>query len=81
MDILDRSVARTPPATKIEIVGYALVAVGYVVMTLGILEIGGLFNVVLGVVAAWAGCVLMFLGEERREFDEEAEFRRELEDL
>ena len=81
MDILDRSVARTPPATKIEIVGYALVAVGYVVMTLGILEIGGLFNVVLGLAAAWVGCVLMFLGEERREFDEEAEFRRELEDL
>jgi len=81
MDILDRSVARTPPATKIEIVGYALVAVGYVVMTLGILEIGGLFNVVLGLAVAWAGCVLMFLGEERREFDEEAEFRRELEDL
>jgi hypothetical protein len=25
--------------------------------------------------------VLMFLGEERREFDEEAEFRRELEEL
>jgi len=50
-------------------------------MTLGILEIGGLFNVVLGLAAAWAGCVLMFLGEERREFDEEAEFRRELEDL
>lgn len=81
MDTLDRSVARTPPATKIEIVGYALVAVGYVVMTLGILEIGGLFNVVLGLAVAWTGCVLMFLGEERREFDEEAEFRRELEDL
>jgi hypothetical protein len=81
MDTLDRSVTRTPPATKTEIVGYALVAVGYVVMTLGILEIGGLFNVVLGLAAAWAGCVLMFLGEERREFDEEAEFRRELEDL
>ena len=81
MDTLDRSIARTPPATKIEIVGYAMVAVGYVVMTLGILEIGGLFNVVLGLAVAWAGCVLMFLGEERREFDEEAEFRRELEDL
>ena len=81
MDTLDRSIARTPPATKIEIVGYAQVAVRYVVMTLGMHEIGGLFNVVLGLAAAWAGCVLMFLGEERREFDEEAEFRRELEDL
>ena len=81
METLNRSIARTPPATKIELVGYVLVAVGYVVITLGILEIGGLFNVVLGLAAAWAGCVLMFLGEERREFDEEAEFRRELEEL
>ena len=76
MDTLNRSVARTPPATKIEIAGYVLVAVGYVVMTLGILEIGGLFNIGIGFAVAWAGCVLMFLGEERREFDEEAEFRR-----
>ena len=40
MDTLNRSVARTPPATKLEIVGYVMVAVGYVVMTLGIIEIG-----------------------------------------
>jgi len=40
MDTLNRSVARTPPATKLEIVGYVMVAVGYVVMTLGIVEIG-----------------------------------------
>jgi hypothetical protein len=81
MDTLNRSVARTPPATKLEIVGYLMVAVGYVVMTLGIIEIGGLRNVVLGLAVAWAGCVVMFLGEERREFDEEAEFRRQLEEL
>ena len=81
MDILDRSVSRTPPATKLELAGYVLVAVGYVVMTLGILEIGGLFNVALGFALAWGGCVLMFVGEGRREFDEEAEFRRQLEEL
>lgn len=81
MDTLNRSVARTPPATKLEIVGYVMVAVGYVVMTLGIVEIGGLRNVVLGLAVAWVGCVVMFLGEERREFDEEAEFRRQLEEL
>ena len=81
MDTLNRSVERTPPATKLEIVGYVMVAVGYVVMALGIVEIGGLRNVVLGLAAAWAGCVVMFLGEERREFDEEAEFRRQLEEL
>jgi hypothetical protein len=81
MDTLNRSIARTPPATKLEIVGYAMVAIGYVLMTLGIVEIGGLLNVALGLAAAWAGGVVMFLGEERREFDEEAEFRRQLEEL
>ena len=70
MDTLNRSVARNTSATKLEIVGYVMVAVGYVVMALGIVEIGGLRNVVLGLAAAWAGCVVMFLGEERREFDE-----------
>jgi hypothetical protein len=58
-----------------------VVAVGYVVMTLGILEIGGLFNVVLGFFGAWAGCVLMFAREETREFEEEAEFRQQLDEL
>ena len=81
MDTLNRSVARTPPATKLEIVGYVMVTLGYVVMALGIVEIGGLRNVVLGLAVAWVGCVVMFLGEERREFDEEAEFRRQLEEL
>ena len=81
MDTLNRSVARTPPATKLEIAGYVMVGVGYVVMALGIVEIGGLRNVVLGLAVAWVGCVVMFLGEERREFDEEAEFRRQLEEL
>jgi hypothetical protein len=81
MDTLDRSVARTPPATKLELAGYVLVAIGYVVMTLGILEIGGVFNVVLGLAVAWAGCVLMFVGEGRREFEEEAEFRKQLDEL
>jgi hypothetical protein len=41
----DRLVSRTATAGKIDRTGLALVAAGYVVMTLGILEIGGLFNV------------------------------------
>lgn len=32
------------------------------VMTLGILEIGGLFHVVCGMVIAWDGCLLVFAG-------------------
>ena len=62
-------------------VGYTLVAVGYAVMTLGILEVGGLFNVVVGFSVAWTGCVLMFVGEGRRESDDVAEFRRQLDEL
>lgn len=32
------------------------------VMTLGILEIGGLFHVVCVMVIAWGGCLLVFAG-------------------
>ena len=81
MDTLDRSPARTTPSKRVENVGYALVAVGYAVMTLGILEIGGLFNVVVGLAGAWTGCVLMFLGEGRRDSDDMAEFRKQLDEL
>jgi hypothetical protein len=77
----DRLESRPAPAGKIDRTGFALVAAGYVVMTLGILEIGGLFNVVLGFYGAWGGCVLMFAREGRREFEEEAEIRRELDEL
>jgi hypothetical protein len=81
VDTRNRSVSRTAPTGKIDRIGLSLVAAGYVVMTLGILEIGGLFNVVLGFYGAWGGCVLMFAQEGRREFEEEAEFRRELDEL
>ncbi len=81
MDTLDRSPARTTPSKRVENVGYTLVAVGYAVMTLGILEVGGLFNVVVGLAGAWTGCVLMFMGEGRRESDDVAEFRRQLDEL
>jgi hypothetical protein len=81
MDTRDRSVSRSAPAGKIDRIGLSLVAAGYVVMTLGILEIGGLFNVVLGFYGAWGGCVFMFAREGRPESEEEAEFRRELDEL
>ena len=81
MDTLDRSPTRTTPSKRVENVGYALVAVGYAVMTLGILEVGGLFNVVVGLAVAWTGCVMMFLGEGRRDSDDVAEFRKQLDEL
>jgi hypothetical protein len=69
------------PSKRVENVGQALVAVGYAVMTLGILEIGGVFNIVVGLAGAWTGCLLMFVGEGRRESDDVAEFRKELDEL
>jgi len=74
-------VSTTAPAGTIERAGFVGVVVGYVLITLGILEIGDLFNVLLGLLATSAGCVLMFAREERREFEEEAEFRRQLDEL
>lgn len=50
-------------------------------MTLGILEFGGLFNVVCGMVIAWGGCLLMFAGEVKRRSEEEAEFKKLIEEL
>jgi len=81
MDTLDRSPARTTPSKRVENLGYALVAGGYVLMTLGILEIGGLFNVVVGFAGAWTGCLSMFVGEGRRESDDVAEFKKQLDEL
>ena len=81
MDTLDRSPIRTTPSKRVENAGFALVAVGYAVMTLGILEIGGVFNIVVGLACAWTGCLLMFVGEGRRESDDMAEFRKELDEL
>ena len=81
MDTLHRLVSTTAPAGRIEPAGFVGVVVGYVLITLGILEIGGLFNVLLGLLATSAGCVLTFAREERRELEEEAEFRRQLDEL
>ena len=37
--------------------------------------------VVCGMAVAWGGCLLMFAGEVRRRSEEEAEFKRLIEDL
>jgi hypothetical protein len=51
------------------------------VMTLGILEIGGVFNIVVGLAGAWTGCLLMFVGRREAGVDDVAEFRRQLDEL
>jgi hypothetical protein len=79
VDTLQRSAPRTAPLRRLEVIGYALVAIGYLLITLGIFEIGGIFNGVLGLTAVVAGDLMMFRGGDLA-LDEEA-FRRELEDL
>ena len=81
METLDRPAARTRPNVRLDLVGFGLVVAGYVLMTLGILEIGGVFNVVIGLAVAWVGCVMMFAGEGREDRFTEAEFRRQLDAL
>jgi hypothetical protein len=43
--------------------GYATLGIGMVLMVLGILEIGGLFNVAIGLIAVCLGLLLTFAGE------------------
>jgi hypothetical protein len=81
METLDRPAARTRPRVRLELLGFGLVVAGYVAMTLGILEIGGVFNVVLGLAVAWLGCVTMFAGEGGQDRLDEAAFRRQLDAL
>lgn len=81
METLDRPAARTRPRVRLDLVGFGLVVAGYVLTTLGILEIGGVFNIVVGLTVAWVGCVTMFAGEGREDHFVEAEFRRQLDAL
>ena len=83
MDTLTRA-ARTGRRRGLALVGPALVALGFLLMTLGILEIGGLFNVGVGLVTTIGGSVVVFAGEGRwpsDPLDGEEEFLRELDDL
>ena len=76
----DRSESRTRRLRAVEFVGYGSIAIGFVLMALGVLEIGGLFNVGLGLVLVIVGAPLMFGRSAEPELDEE-EFLRQLEDL
>ena len=80
-DTMDRPAARTARASVLDGLGYAAIAIGFVLMTLGILEIGGLFNVTLGLMLVMGGCLAMFAGLRGHETDPEEAFRRQLEDL
>jgi hypothetical protein len=78
---MDRPASRTTRASVLDGLGYALIAIGFVLVTLGTLEIGGVFNVTVGLILVEGGCVTMFAGTRAHETDPEEAFRRQLEDL
>lgn len=80
-DTMDRPASRTRRASLLDRLGFAAIALGFILMTLGILEIGGLFNLTIGLSLVMGGCLAMFAGTKGDEADAEEAFRRQLEDL
>ena len=76
----DRSGSRTTRLRTLEVAGYGLIAIGFILMALGVLEIGGLFNVGLGLALVMVGAPMLFSRSAEPELDEK-EFMRQLEDL
>jgi len=76
MDTLRRPEIRKPVIGFREILADALLVVGFVLMVLGIYEIGGLFNLGVGFAVFWVGAIAA-LADMRRQSDEleEAFFR------
>jgi hypothetical protein len=72
----------SPGSTRgLELLAYAIVGVGFVLMLLGIFEIGGLFNIAIGFAAVWIGGLLILSAERRRRRRVEDDLMRRLEDL
>ncbi len=74
--ITPSSSERTRGPHVLRLVAEAVVATGVVLMTLGILEIGGLFNVAVGFFTILAGCLLLFLRGDADELSWEEELSR-----
>jgi len=76
MDTLRRPEIRKPVIGFREILADVLLVVGFVLMVLGIYEIGGLFNLGVGFAVFWVGAIAA-LADMRRQSDEleEAFFR------
>jgi hypothetical protein len=76
MDTLRRPDIRRPSIRFGELVADALILLGFVLMVLGIYEIGGLFNLAAGFVVLWAGALAALADMNRRLRDEEEAFFR-----
>jgi uncharacterized membrane protein YiaA len=76
MDTLRRPDVHRPSIGFREILADALLVVGFVLMVLGIYEIGGLFNIGVGFAVLWAGAIVALADMRRKSDDlEEAFFR------
>lgn len=76
MDTLRRPDIHMPSIRPRELVADALLVLGFVLMVLGIYEIGGLFNLGLGFAVLWAGALAALADMNRRLRDEEEAFFR-----
>ena len=76
MDTLRRPDIRRPSIGPQELLADALLAVGFVLMVLGIYEIGGLFNFGLGFAVLWVGAIIALADMRRKDDDLEEEFFR-----
>lgn len=81
MDTLRRPSIRMPSIRLRELVADAILTVGFVLMVLGIYEIGGLFNLCLGFAVLWAGALAVLADTTRRLRDEEEAFFRITDDF
>lgn len=76
MDTLRRPDIHRPSVGFREIAADALLIAGFVLMVLGIYEIGGLFNLGLGFAVFWVGAIAALADMQRKTDDlEEAFFR------
>ena len=76
MDTLRRPEIRKPVIGLREILADALLVVGFVLMVLGIYEIGGLLNLGVGFAVFWVGAIAALADMRRKSDDlEEAFFR------
>jgi len=80
METLQRPEIRSPRIRRRDLAGFALLTGGYILMVLGIYEIGGLFNLTLGFSIVWPATLLILSGERRRLINTDDELRRMLDD-
>jgi uncharacterized membrane protein YiaA len=76
MDTLRRPDVRRPSIGFQEILADALLVTGFVLIVLGIYEIGGLFNLGLGFAVFWLGAIVALADMRRKEDDLEEELFR-----